>query len=102
VSAALVAPRPIAEDRSDALEQIAAGLEGMARGIRLYGEILGRQPVPRGPELLTIEDAARILHCSGEHVRARMRDGQLKGFRDGRIWRVAQGDLDAYMRRRTR
>jgi len=103
VSAAL-APRPATADRSDALEQIAAGLEGMARGIRLYGEILDRQGRNASPavQCLTIEEAAARLACSPDHVRQRCRAGLIKAMRDGRLWRVTESDLEAYRRRRTR
>jgi len=102
VSAALV-PRPATADRSDALEMIAAGLDGMARGVRLYAEVLGRQ---RGAspavQCLTIEEAAARLACSPDHVRQRCRTGQIKFMRDGRLYRITEADLEAYRRRRTR
>jgi len=98
-----LAPRPVAADRSDALEQIAAGLEGMARGVRLYGEILERQSgASPAVQCLTVEEAAARLACSPDHVRQRCRTGQIKAMRDGRLWRVTEGDLEAYRRRRTR
>ena len=100
MSAAL-APRPLSQTRTDALELIATGLQSMAQGVRLYGELLDRQPT-HGAQLLTIEDAATRLACSPDHVRQRCRTGQIKFMRDGRLYRIAEADLEAYRRRRTR
>jgi excisionase family DNA binding protein len=48
-------------------------------------------------ELLTVEDVARILGVSTKTVYRMLDDGELKGIRVGRLWRVSQEDLDDYL-----
>jgi excisionase family DNA binding protein len=101
VSAAL-APRP-AETRRDALEQIAAGLQGMAEGVRILAALGERQaPQVTKLQMVTIEEAARRLACSEDHIRSQCRSGEIKALHHGRLWRIAEADLEAYRRRRTR
>jgi excisionase family DNA binding protein len=52
--------------------------------------------------LLTLPDAAEQLACSLATLKRRIRAGQLPVFRDGRLIRVRQQDLDHYIQRRIR
>ena len=102
MSAALV-PRVPAETRRDALEQIAAGLTGVAEGVRLLAAVGERTATPSTKlQMVTIEEAAARLACSPDHVRAQCRSGEIKALHHGRLWRIAEQDLEAYRRRRTR
>jgi len=42
----------------------------------------------------TPEELARALKVSGETVRARLRRGEIKGLRLGRIWRVPRDEVE--------
>lgn len=102
MSAAL-APRPPAESRRDALEQIATGLAGVAEGVRLLAALGERTAVqPAKFQMVTVEEAAARLACSPDHVRTQCRSGEIKALHHGRLWRISESDLEAYRRRRTR
>ncbi|MGA9754343.1 MAG: helix-turn-helix domain-containing protein [Desulfobaccales bacterium] len=50
--------------------------------------------------LLTPEDAAKILKVRVETVREWLRTGRLKGLKAGpRMWRVRESDLEAFLKR---
>ncbi len=49
------------------------------------------------PQLLTLQDAARILNTSMKTLRRRIDAGQLPVIRDGRIVRVHPRDLERYI-----
>ncbi len=42
----------------------------------------------------TPEELARALKVSGEAVRARLRRGEIKGLRVGRLWRVPREEAE--------
>lgn len=48
-------------------------------------------------ELLTVPQVAARLGCSVATVKRRIRDGALLAFRDGRLVRVRELDLDRYI-----
>lgn len=50
------------------------------------------------PELLTRREAAEILGCSVDTVDRRIREGQLKAIRNGRLIRVSADDLRAFIK----
>ena len=50
--------------------------------------------------LLTIEQAAQQLNCSPATLKRRLRTGALPSFRDGRLTRIRQTDLDHYIEQR--
>lgn len=47
--------------------------------------------------LLTLAEAARVLGCSLDTVKRRVRSGAIPVFRDGRIVRVRESDLRSYV-----
>lgn len=47
--------------------------------------------------VLTIEQVAEILACSPGTVKSRIRTGELRSFKDGRLRRVRGSDLEAYI-----
>jgi excisionase family DNA binding protein len=52
-----------------------------------------------GPEkLLTPEDAAKALLVKPETLRGWLRTGKLKGVKAGRLWRVRESDLEAFLK----
>ncbi len=42
----------------------------------------------------TPDELARALKVSGETVRARLRRGEIKGLRFGRVWRVPRDEAE--------
>ena len=48
--------------------------------------------------LLTIEQTAGLLQVSSKTIRRHIRDGRLIAHRIGTQWRIAQRDLDLYLR----
>ena len=48
-------------------------------------------------KLLTPEDTAKALSVKPETVREWLRTGKLKGVKVGRLWRVREGDLEAFL-----
>lgn len=48
-------------------------------------------------KLLTPEEAAAILSVSPKSIRAWLRQGKLKGVRAGRLWRIRERDLEAFL-----
>ena len=51
-------------------------------------------------KLLTPEDAAKALVVKPETVREWLRTGKLKGVKMGRLWRVRERDLEAFLERK--
>lgn len=49
-------------------------------------------------EILTIEQAADILHLNPQVVRQYLRQGKLPGRKVGRHWRVLEEELTAFVR----
>ena len=47
-------------------------------------------------ELLTVEDAARLLKVTTKLVRREAAEGRLVGFKIGREWRFRRADVRAY------
>lgn len=52
-------------------------------------------------KLLTPEEAADTLAVSKDTVLAWLRSGQLKGVKAGRLWRVRERDLEAFLQEPT-
>ncbi len=48
--------------------------------------------------LLTPEDAAKALVVKSETLRGWLRTGKLKGVKVGRLWRVRESDLEAFLK----
>jgi len=52
---------------------------------------------------LTVDEVSERLHFSGETIRRWLRSGRLRGIRMGERragWRIAERDLDAFIRDR--
>jgi excisionase family DNA binding protein len=49
-------------------------------------------------KLLTPEDAAKVLLVKPDTLRGWLRTGKLKGVRAGRLWRVRESDLEAFLK----
>ncbi|MCL6614075.1 MAG: helix-turn-helix domain-containing protein [Firmicutes bacterium] len=47
--------------------------------------------------LLTPQEAAEILAVSPKSIREWLRQGKLKGVRAGRLWRIREHDLEAFL-----
>ncbi len=45
-------------------------------------------------ELLSIKDVSEILKVPQTTVRRMLASGELKGVRVGRLWRIAQSEID--------
>jgi excisionase family DNA binding protein len=71
---------------------------------RIFAALLERRPVTRSgssrnlPEFLTRREAAEILGCSVDTVDRRIREGQLKASRNGRLIRISADDLKAFIK----
>ena len=48
-------------------------------------------------KLLTPEDAAKALVVKPETLRGWLRSGKIKGVKVGRLWRVRERDLEAFV-----
>jgi excisionase family DNA binding protein len=51
----------------------------------------------RMDKLLTPKDAAERLAVSPKSIRAWLRQGKLRGVRAGRLWRIRERDLEAFL-----
>jgi len=49
-------------------------------------------------KLLTPEDTAKALSVKPETVREWLRTGKLKGVKMGRLWRIRESDLEAFLK----
>jgi len=47
---------------------------------------------------LSAEDIAERLNVGSATVRKWLREGKLKGVRAGRLWRVRESDLEAFLK----
>jgi excisionase family DNA binding protein len=45
----------------------------------------------------TVEQTAKLLHLSQETVKRLLRSGRLGGMKIGRLWRVRESDLEAFI-----
>ncbi len=66
----------------------------MAHGENQPAVATGAEP---NPVLRTIHEAALQLRMSDSTLRNRIHDGALRAFRDGKVVRVYQQDLDRYI-----
>jgi excisionase family DNA binding protein len=55
-----------------------------------------RKPPPIGDRLLTLKEAAEVLHLSTRTVREYIRQGEIEGRVIGGRWRFRRADLDAF------
>jgi excisionase family DNA binding protein len=53
-----------------------------------------------GKHYLSAEDIAERLNVGSATVRKWLREGKLKGVRAGRLWRVKEIDLQAFLERK--
>lgn len=51
------------------------------------------------PYIIDPPYAGVVLGCTGATIRRLLREGKLKGFRVGEMWRIKRDDLKAYMER---
>ena len=49
-------------------------------------------------KLLTVKDAAKVLLVKPTTVREWLKAGKLKGMKMGRLWRVRESELEAFLR----
>jgi excisionase family DNA binding protein len=52
-----------------------------------------------GKQYLSAEEIAERLNVGPATVRKWLREGKLKGVRAGRLWRVKENDLQAFLER---
>ncbi len=50
------------------------------------------------PEILTLEETAKMLRMNPVTVRGYLRDGKLRGRKIGKAWRVLESDVIAFIR----
>jgi excisionase family DNA binding protein len=48
-------------------------------------------------KVYTVEQTAELLHLSQETVKRLLRSGRLGGMKIGRLWRVRESDLEAFL-----
>ena len=48
-------------------------------------------------ELLTVQEAAKLLDVKVRWIRERIRNGSIRHFRDGNIIRISKVDLEEYL-----
>lgn len=48
-------------------------------------------------ETMTIEQAAVVLCCNPATVRALCRNGELKGFKIGKVWRISESAIEKFI-----
>lgn len=53
------------------------------------------------PDLLVIDEACEALHMSRNCMYQLLRSGDLKGFQQGRIWKIPKNAIEEYIRRRS-
>ena len=51
-------------------------------------------------DLLRVEEACEILHIGRNSLYELLRNGELKGFRQGRIWKVPKQSVELYIKER--
>jgi excisionase family DNA binding protein len=50
------------------------------------------------PRAYTIEEVAKVLQVNPRTVNRMLERGELRGVKAGRLWRIPQEALDAYLR----
>ena len=50
------------------------------------------------PKVYTIEEVAEILKVNPRTINRMLERGEMKGVKVGRLWRISQGALEAYLR----
>ena len=50
------------------------------------------------PEILTVEEACEALRIGYNAIYDLLRSGKLKGYRNGRVWRISREALIQYVR----
>jgi acetyl-CoA synthetase len=50
------------------------------------------------PKVYTIEEVAELLKVNPRTINRMLERGELRGFKVGRLWRVSEEALQAYMR----
>lgn len=50
------------------------------------------------PEILTVEEACEALRVGYNAIYDLLRSGKLKGYRNGRVWRISREALIQYVR----
>lgn len=55
-----------------------------------------KQAAPIGERLLTLREAAEVLHLSTRTVRAYVKRGEIRGRIIGNRWRFRRADLDTF------
>jgi excisionase family DNA binding protein len=55
------------------------------------------EPIVLRPLLFSTRQAAQILNCSERTVREYIRQGRLAAVKPGRVLRVRQSDIDAFL-----
>jgi excisionase family DNA binding protein len=48
-------------------------------------------------KLLTPEEVAQALRLDDETIRIWLREGKLKGIKVGRVWRISEEELKAFL-----
>jgi excisionase family DNA binding protein len=59
-------------------------------------------PVENQERYLSSKEIAKRLNVSAVSVRKWLRQGKLKGVRAGKLWRVLESDLEAFLERDTK
>ena len=49
------------------------------------------------PDVLTTEEACEVLRIGSNAIYDLLREGKLKGFRNGRVWRIPKAAIQAYI-----
>lgn len=52
--------------------------------------------------IYTPEEVAEILDVAPTTIRKWLRNGHLKGFRPGRLWRISEEQLQEFIKRRSK
>ena len=61
---------------------------------------IAQAPAPTLPNLLTIEQTAKVLQVSSKTIRRWIDTGDLIAHRLGRQWRISETDLQTFIRMR--
>jgi len=48
-------------------------------------------------KLLTVKDAAKVLLVKPTTIRKWLKDSKLKGMKMGRLWRIWEGEMEAFL-----
>ena len=54
--------------------------------------------IPRGEQLLTVTDVAKLLRCHFRTVHRLIHQGQLRAIQVGRAFRITRQDYEVYLR----